>query len=117
MTDKEKFISEKMRTLVGDEKYSRAQAYQIAISMYNKKQKAQQGLKQEDGYSYESKNMPQGETVFRNNYDPSFLNDVENVQKFRGEGYGNKVRDVEDVLNTHSWFFDTEEKRNQLTNK
>ena len=44
MTDKEKFISEKMRTLVGDEKYSRAQAYQIAISMYNKKQKAQQGV-------------------------------------------------------------------------
>ena len=33
MTDKEKYISEKMRVLVGKDGYSRPQAYQIALSM------------------------------------------------------------------------------------
>ena len=114
MTDKEKYISEKMRILVGKEGYKKPQAYQIAISMYNKKQKAQQGLTQNDGYFYQSRNLPQGETIYRNNYDPSFLNSIEKVQTFKGKGYGNKVQNVEDFLNTHSWFFDTDEKRNQL---
>lgn len=41
--DKQKFISEKMRVLVGEEKYSRPQAYAIALSYWNKREKAQQG--------------------------------------------------------------------------
>ena len=44
MNQKEKFISDKMKILVGKEGYSRPQAYQIALSYYEKEgQKAQQG--------------------------------------------------------------------------
>lgn len=44
MTDKEKFISDKMRILVGKENYSRPQAYAISLSMFEREgQKAQQG--------------------------------------------------------------------------
>lgn len=42
--DKEKFISEKMKVLVGKENYSRSQAYAIALSYWNDRDKAQQGL-------------------------------------------------------------------------
>jgi hypothetical protein len=44
MTNKEQFIAEKMKILVGKENYSRPQAYQIALSYWQKEQqKAQQG--------------------------------------------------------------------------
>lgn len=44
MNEKEKFISDKMKILVGKEGYSRPQAYAISLSMFEKEgQKAQQG--------------------------------------------------------------------------
>jgi hypothetical protein len=65
--DKDKFISEKMRILVGQENYSRPQAYAIALSYWNKQNKAQQGSMfqlpfstpyDDPGYSYQTPTNP-----------------------------------------------------------
>jgi hypothetical protein len=47
---KEDFIKHKMRILVGDENYSKSQAFAIANSMYHQKNKAQQGTQANSAY-------------------------------------------------------------------
>jgi len=42
------------------------------------------------------------------------LSDVESTQKFTGQGYGQKMADVNKFVDTHSWYFDTEEKKNKF---
>lgn len=40
------------------------------------------------------------------------LSDVEYMQHYvPGRGYGQKMQDVEKTINTHNWYFDTEEKK------
>jgi hypothetical protein len=40
------------------------------------------------------------------------LSDVEYMQRYiPGKGYGQKMQDVEKTINTHNWYFDTEEKK------
>jgi hypothetical protein len=39
------------------------------------------------------------------------LSDVEYIQPYTGKGYGKKMEDVEKTINTHSWYFDTEDKK------
>lgn len=45
----------------------------------------------------------------------SDLTGVENIQHFKeGEGYGEQVQAIEDFINIHSWFFDTDDKKNKF---
>ena len=44
----------------------------------------------------------------------SELKDVENIQSFQGEGYGKQIQDINRFLETHKWFFDTEDKINKF---
>ena len=43
--------------------------------------------------------------------DQDTLSDVEATQHYTGKGYGNKMADVEKTINTHDWYFNTEEKK------
>jgi len=39
------------------------------------------------------------------------LSDVEYIQPYTGKGYGAKMASVDDTIKLHSWYFDTEEKK------
>lgn len=78
MSDKEKFISEKMKILVGKEGYSRPQAYSISLSYWNREnEKLQQGGKFNSDlkpiYSIQQgvSNDKMGNGVFINYKDPT----------------------------------------------
>ena len=62
MNEKEKFISDKMKILVGKEGYSRPQAYAISLSMFEKEgHKAQQG---EENYAQQGRfNQPVPQSI------------------------------------------------------
>ncbi len=42
------------------------------------------------------------------------LSGVEEWQPYTGKGYGAKMADVEDTIKVHSWYFDTEEKKDKF---
>lgn len=107
MTEKEKFISEKMRKLVGEEKYSRPQAYAIAMSYWNRKQ---QGGTVTDsaGKMFQANIGDTGLSSKYANYGSEIINPVTLVQKVGDEGYNVYYGDPNDP-NADKVFFTTDE--------
>ena len=71
----------------------------------------------QDGYNITTSLNPtaQGYETKANSIVDNGLN-VERTQSFTGDGYGKQMADVEKTLATHSWYFDTEEKKNAFRN-
>lgn len=112
MNEKEKFISDKMKILVGKEGYSRPQAYAISLSMFEKEgHKAQQG---EENYAQQGRfnqpvpqsigyTAPNLNTLPTQGYDFSYTNNfnpqpVENNTSFGQNQFSNSAYSVPDEL-------------------
>lgn len=112
MNEKEKFISDKMKILVGKEGYSRPQAYAISLSMFEKEgYKAQQG---EENYAQQGRfnqpvpqsigyTAPNLNTLPTQGYDFSYTNNfnpqpVENNTSFGQNQFSNSAYSVPDEL-------------------
>ena len=109
MNEKEKFISDKMKILVGKEGYSRPQAYAISLSMFEKE--AQQG---EENYAQQGRfnqpvpqsigyTAPNLNTLPSQGYDFSYTNNfnpqpVENNTSFGQNQFSNSAYSVPDEL-------------------
>ena len=105
MDDKKEFIAKKMKTLK-KEGYSTPQSYAIAMAYVDKKY-AQQGF-----YNIETDLNEYGL-----NTKPIVLGDLKSIEQYQpytGRGYGAQVIDPQKTIDTHDWYFDTEEKKKQF---
>lgn len=68
----------------------------------------------QQGYTFSTKYTPnlqdydvEGSSIV----DLDRLQNVEQIQPYTGKGYGEKMADVQKTIDTHSWYFDTPEKK------
>ena len=105
MDDKKEFIAKKMKILK-KEGYSTPQSYAITMAYVDKKY-AQQGFynieTDLDEYGLNTKPIVLGD-----------LKSIEQYQPYTGRGYGAQVIDPQKTIDTHDWYFDTEEKKKQF---
>ena len=72
------------------------------------------GKVEEKPYSFQTQYTPTvaGYTVTGDSIlNQPLLSDVEYMQHFTGKGYGQKMADIDKTINTHKWYFDTEDKK------
>lgn len=78
----------------------------------------EQGMAQEGvGFNFSTRYTPtlagynvSGSSVV----DKDSLTNVEPIQSFTGQGYGQQMASVEDLMKLHSWYFDTPEKKEKF---
>lgn len=78
---------------------------------------AQQGTEVPTGFSFSTRYTPAipGYDVSGNSIvNQDVLSNVELTQPYTGSGYGSQMRNVEDTINLHKWYFDTEEKKQKF---
>lgn len=71
----------------------------------------------QEGYSFSTRATPKlagYETDGTSILNQDVLSGVEEFQPYTGKGYGAKMEDVEKTINTHSWYFDTDKKKNDF---
>ena len=99
---KQRFISDKISEL---KKQGKNQQESIAIALSMAENFLQQGGYQVetdlDGYGLNTTPIVSGD-----------LRNVERYQNYTGRGYGKQAQDAQKTVDTHSWYFTDDEKKN-----
>jgi hypothetical protein len=83
----------------------------INLQQGGEKEYAQQA---KSGYSFSTRYIPKSDkydTEGSSILDQDILSGVEDFQNYTGKGYGAKMESVDKTIDTHKWYFDTEEKK------